>query len=91
MRRGQLDAAWTRGNTRAQPAVGGQREDLNRGRTCGARFLRFVIGLKQVIVDREAGHSRRIVQAQPVHHLEAMLFDGLDASPKISGNLFKNA
>ena len=54
--------------------------------TLQARFLCAGIGVQQTVVHRIAGRSRRVLQAQPVHHLEAMLFDGLDAAPEIPGN-----
>ena len=51
-----------------------------------ARLLCAVIGVQQTVVHRIAGRSRRVLQPQPVHHLESMLFDGLDTAPEIPGN-----
>src|ERR1700722_9103110 len=45
-----------------------------------------VVGMQQIVVHRIAGRSRRVLQTQPVHHLESMFFDGLDTAPEISGN-----
>src|ERR1700731_4420416 len=75
VRRGELDALESR-----------EYEELDPREIIRARYIALVMDLQQVVVDRKTGHGRGIVQAQPVHHLESMFLDGLDASPKIAGN-----
>jgi hypothetical protein len=45
-----------------------------------------VIIVQQTVIDRVARGSRGVSQPQPVHHLESVFFDGLDAAPEIPGN-----